>query len=191
MAKLEKGMKMPNFKLDSVYGTEIVKDVEFEKLVDGKPTFFWFQRYIGCPPCRMDVHFLAMAQPEFEAKGANIVVVMQSKPEIVLRDMNGQTLPFHLVCDPTESLYKELEIGNLNPADMAPENMTDLEKMHMGAKIQGMQENGYEHGDYEGNEAQAPAFFAVDGDMTVLEAHYARNLGDMPMAQEVLAKYFA
>ena len=35
MAKLEKGMKMPNFKLDTVFGTEIVKDVTFEQLVDG------------------------------------------------------------------------------------------------------------------------------------------------------------
>ena len=51
-------------------------------------------------------------------------------------------------------------------------------------------ENGYEHGDYEGNEAQLPAFFAVDGEMNVLEAHYARNLGDMPFAKEVLEKYF-
>ncbi len=190
MAKLEKGMKMPNFKLDTVYGTEIVKDVEFEKLVDGKPTFFWFQRYIGCPPCRMDVHFLAEAQPKFEELGANIVVVMQSKPEIVLRDMNGQTLPFHLVCDPTESLYKELEIGDFRKEDMAPENMTEAEKMRMGLKIKGMQEMGLQHGDYEGNEQQLPAFFAVDGEMNVLEAHYARNLGDMPMAQEVLDKYF-
>ena len=95
MAKLEKGMKMPDFKVDSVLGTEIVKDIQFSELVGGKPTFFWFQRYIGCPPCRMDVHLLTVAHPEFVEKGANIVVVMQSKPEIVLRDMNGQTLPFH------------------------------------------------------------------------------------------------
>ena len=188
MAKLEKGMKMPNFKLDTVFGTEIVKDVTFEQLVDGKPTFFWFQRYIGCPPCRMDVHLLSVAHPEFVEKGANIVVVMQSKPEIVLRDMNGQTLPFHLVCDPTESLYKELEIGNWNPEDM--QNMTEKEAERMALKVAGMQENGYEHGDYEGNEEQLPAFFAVDGEMNVLEAHYARNLGDMPMAGEVLEKYF-
>ena len=129
MAKLEKGMKMPNFKLDTVFGTEIVKDVTFEQLVNGKPTFFWFQRYIGCPPCRMDVHLLSVAHPEFVEKGANIVVVMQSKPEIVLRDMNGQTLPFHLVCDPTESLYKELEIGNWNMEDM--QNMTEKEAERM------------------------------------------------------------
>ena len=135
MAKLEKGMKMPNFKLDTVFGTEIVKDVTFEQLVDGKPTFFWFQRYIGCPPCRMDVHLLSVAHPEFVEKGANIVVVMQSKPEIVLRDMNGQTLPFHLVCDPTESLYKELEIGSWDPENRG--EMNEEEQAIIGLSIFG------------------------------------------------------
>jgi len=46
----------------------------------------------------------------------------------------------------------------------------------------------YAHGDYEGNEEQAPAFFYVDKDMTVLEAHYARTIVDMPLADEALAK---
>ena len=188
MAKLEKGMKMPDFTVDTVLGTEIVKDIKFSELVGGKPTVFWFQRYIGCPPCRMDVHFLSVAQPQFAEKGANIVVVMQSKPEIVLRDMNGQTLPFHLVCDPTESLYKELEIGSFDPNNRG--EMNEEEQARMAVKIKGMQDNGYAHGDYEGNEQQLPAFFAVDGEMNVLEAHYARNLGDMPFAGEVLAKYF-
>ena len=186
MAKLEKGMKMPNFKLDTVFGTEIVRDVTFEQLVDGKPTFFWFQRYIGCPPCRMDVHLLSVAHPEFVEKGANIVVVMQSKPEIVLRDMNGQTLPFHLVCDPTESLYKELEIGSFDPNNRG--EMNEAEQARMAVKIQGMKENGYEHGDYEGNEEQAPGWFYIDEDMTVIEAHYGNYTADMPLADEALAK---
>ena len=186
MAKLEKGMKMPNFKLDTVYGTEIVKDVTFEQLVDGKPTFFWFQRYIGCPPCRMDVHLLSVAHPEFVEKGANIVVVMQSKPEIVLRDMNGQTLPFHLVCDPTESLYKELEIGSWDPENRG--EMNEAEQARMAVKIQGMKENGYEHGDYEGNEQQLPAMVLVDENGIVTFSHYAKNLVDMPSVDEMLAK---
>lgn len=188
MAKLETGMKMPNFTVDTVFGTGICRNMTFKQLAEGKPTFFWFQRYIGCPPCRMDVHFLSEAHPEFAARGANIVVVMQSKPEIVLRDMQGQTLPFHLVCDPTESLYKQLEIGSFSPESF--NNMNDLEKARLAKKIEGMKTYGYEHGDYEGNEAQLPAFFAVDGQLNVLEAHYSRNLGDVPMAEEVLEKYF-
>ena len=184
MAKLVVGDKFPNFTVNTAFENGLT----IEKIADGKPTMFWVLRYIGCTVCRYDVHVLTQRYNEFVEKGVNVVVVMQSKPEIVLRDMNGQTLPFHLVCDPTESLYKELEIGDMTPDSM--KNMNEEEQARMAVKIQGMQENGYEHGDYEGNEAQLPAFFAVDGEMNVLEAHYARNLGDMPFAGEVLAKYF-
>ena len=186
MAKLVKGSKMPDFKVDTVYGTDIVKDITFKELVGGKTTFFWFQRYIGCPPCRLDVHLLTQAYPKFVEKNCNIVVVMQSKPEIVLRDMNGQTLPYHLVCDPTEHLYKELEIGSWDPDNRGEMNEKERERMNMKREI--MVKEGYVHGDYEGNEQQLPAFFAVDGDLNVIGAHYARNLGDMPLADEVLAE---
>jgi peroxiredoxin len=135
MAKLEKGMKMPNFKLDTVFGTEIVKDVTFEQLVDGKPTFFWFQRYIGCPPCRMDVHLLSVAHPEFVEKGANIVVVMQSKPEIVQRDMIDKTLPFHLICDTQQELYKTLELGERKPGWRDTMTEEDKAKQQYKAEI--------------------------------------------------------
>ena len=186
MAKLEKGMKMPNFKLDTVFGTEIVKDVTFEQLVDGKPTFFWFQRYIGCPPCRMDVHLLSVAHPEFVEKGANIVVVMQSKPEIVLRDMIDKTLPFHLICDTEQELYKALELGERKPGWR--DTMTEENKAKQQYKAEILNEMGIVHGEYEGNEEQAPGWFYIDEDMTVIEAHYGNYTADMPLADEALAK---
>ena len=46
---------------------------------------------------------------------------------------------------------------------------------------------GFSHGDYEGNEQQLPAMFIVDEDGTVLYAHYARSIMDMPSVDEVLA----
>lgn len=186
MAKLEKGAKFTNYTVDSVIGTEVVKGTTIEKIMDSKPTMFWFQRYMGCPPCRLDVHLLVMNYEKFVEKGVNIVVVMQSKPEIVLKDMVDKTLPFHLICDPTESLYKDLEIGSMEgKPELSPKEM---EKM--GMKMAMMKEGGeiYAHGEYEGNEAQLPAFFYVDKDMTVLEAHYAKNIADMPLAQEALDK---
>lgn len=184
MAKLKAGDKFTNYTVDSVFGTDIVRGTTIEKIMDGKPTMFWFQRYIGCPPCRLDVHLLVMEHEKFLEKGVNIVVVMQSKPEIVLRDMVDKTLPFHLICDPEEKLYKDLEIGNMSKV------LSPKELIKFGKKLEMMKaEPGkYAHGDYEGNEEQAPAFFYVDKDMTVLEAHYARTIADMPLADEALAK---
>ena len=184
MAKLKTGDKFTNYTVDSVFGTDIVRGTTIEKIMDGKPTMFWFQRYIGCPPCRLDVHLLVMEHDKFLEKGVNIVVVMQSKPEIVLRDMVDKTLPFHLICDPEEKLYKDLEIGNMSKV------LSPKELIKFGKKLEMMkaEPDKYAHGDYEGNEEQAPAFFYVDKDMTVLEAHYARTIVDMPLADEALAK---
>lgn len=186
MPKLKAGDIFPNYKVCSVLGTEIIPESDIKTIMGGKPTMFWFQRYIGCPPCRLDVHLLTVNYEKFVQKGVNIVVVMQSKPEIVLRDIVDNSLPFHLICNPDESLYKDLEIG-----DMSKDSpMSDKDKEKLGMKMEMMKEGGklYEHGDYEGNEAQAPAFFYLDKDMTVIEAHYASNIADMPLAAEALEK---
>ena len=67
MAKLKTGDKFTNYTVDSVFGTDIVRSTTIEKIMDGKPTMFWFQRYIGCPPCRLDVHLLVMEHDLEEA----------------------------------------------------------------------------------------------------------------------------
>ena len=109
---------------------------------------------------------------------------MQSKPEIVQRDLAGGTLPFHLICDEAQEIYKTLEI---NPAADMPSLLGDgLEKLQ--AKRAKVVEAGFVHGDYEGIEEQLPAFFYVDADLTVKEAHYAKNLMDMPTVDDMLAK---
>ena len=56
MAKIKAGDKFTNYTVDSVYGTDIIRGTTIEKIMDGKPTMIWFQRNIGSPPCRLDVH---------------------------------------------------------------------------------------------------------------------------------------
>ena len=43
-----------------------------------------------------------------------------------------------------------------------------------------------EHGAYEGDEYQLPAYFLLDADMEILRSHRAQSLGDMPTAEEYL-----
>ena len=180
MAKLQVGDKMPNF----IVNTEKENGTSFEKLVGGKPTMFMVLRYIGCTVCRYDVHVLTQKYQEFVDKGVNVVVVMQSTPEIVNRDLAGETLPFNLVCDAAQEIYKTLEIHAA--ADM-PGLLGDS-KEKLQAKGAAAAAAGFVHGDYEGIEEQLPAFFYVDADMTVTEAHYGKNIMDMPTVDEMLAK---
>ena len=81
-------------------------------------------------------------------------------------------------------LYKDLEIGNMSK-DLSEE---DMKKLGMKKELMAAEPEKYAHGDYEGNDRQAPAFFYLDKDMTVIEAHYAKTIADMPLAEEALAK---
>ena len=186
MARLVKGDKFPDFKVNTILGNELKEGLTIKEITGGKPTMFWILRYMGCPPCRLDVHLLTVKKPEFDAKGVNIVVAMQSKPEIVLRDMIDKTLPFHLICDTEQELYKALELGERKPGWR--DTMTEENKAKQQYKAEILNEMGIVHGEYEGNEEQAPGWFYIDEDMTVIEAHYGNYTADMPLADEALAK---
>ncbi len=180
MPKLLVGDKMPNFTVDTVFENNLT----IEKLVDGKPTMFMVLRYIGCTVCRYDVHLLTQKYQEFVDKGVNVVVVMQSPASTVQRDLEGSSLPFYLICDEKQEIYKTLEINAA--ADMPGllgDSMPILQEKGAAAKAA-----GFEHGDYEGIEEQLPAFFFVNPDLTVKEAHYGKNIMDMPTIDEMLAK---
>jgi peroxiredoxin len=186
MAKLEKGSIFPDMTVDAVLGRDVIEGTTISALRGGKPTMFWFLRYMGCTPCRLDVHLLTQKKPEFDRKGVNIMIVMQSRPEIVLRDMIDKSMAFPLICDPDQEIYRLLEIGSRKPdwkSEMTEENQAKMDyKKGLIAQL------GIKHGEYEGNEEQRPAWFYVDSDGTVLEAHYGKYTYDMPLADEALAK---
>ncbi len=182
MAKLVKGDKFPQFTFDTAFE----KGLTTADVVNGKQTFFWCLRYIGCTICRWDVHTLTQRYQEFVDKGVNVVVVMQSTPEIVQRYLDGRTLPFHLICDSKQEIYKTLEI------DVAKDKSEFLPNedavARYTAKKEGVAKEGFVHGDYEGEELQFPAFFHVMPDLTVEEAHYGHHIADIPTVDEMLAK---
>jgi peroxiredoxin len=179
MARLAKGDKMPDFTVDTAFESGLT----IKEIIGGKPTAFIVLRYIGCTVCRYDVHMLTKRYDEFRAKGINVCVVMQSKPESVQRDLGGQKLPFTLICDSELKIYKTLSI------DAAPDMKSLLgdglaKLQEKGAKAAN---EGFTHGEYEGIEEQLPAFFYVDSDMTVTVAHYAKTIMDMPSIDDILA----
>ena len=146
MAKLKTGDKFPNFTIN----THLKNGVTIEEIVGGKPTMFVVLRYMGCTICRYDVHQLTVRHNEFVEKGVNVAVVMQSKPEIVQRDLNGGELPLPMICDEEMQIYKELEI---NPAKnglslIGGGLLKALKKAKESEKLV------YKHGDYEGIEEQ-------------------------------------
>ena len=95
--------------------------------------------------------------------------------------MTEKEYPFWIVADPEQKIYKALEIEGAEDL----KNAIDEKALK---KIQGAKKLGLAHGEYEGNEDQAPAWFYIDSDMTVIESHYGQYTSDMPLADEALAK---
>lgn len=76
MAKLQVGDKMPSF----TFQTESQSGLTTESVLRGGRTVFWVLRYIGCTTCRYDVHQIAARYGDFQKRGAQVYVVMQSDP---------------------------------------------------------------------------------------------------------------
>lgn len=182
MAKLQVGQKMPNFTFNTAY--EDGKTIE--KLVaEAGKTVFWVLRYIGCTSCRYDVHLIAQRYEEFKAKGAQVVVVMQGEAEVVREEFKENPLPFDIICDTQQEIYKTLQIEATETIEeLRPTSEEDIAKS--AAKREKITAAGFTHGKYEGNEHQLPAMFITNGDSEVLFAHYAKNIADMPEVDDVL-----
>ena len=178
--KIQIGEKMP----DLVFDTIKRDGVHLYDVLKGK-TVLWVLRYIGCPTCRLDVHLIAGRYAEFAAKGAQVFVVMQSDRAHIGKDLaaTGAALPFEIVCDPEQKIYEQLEILPGDPDGPAlPEEILG----RLIEKVKAAAAEGFEHGDYEGNEQQLPALFILDADGTASYVKYAQDPMDMPTVDEVL-----
>ncbi len=178
--KLTKGLQMPDFTYLSPYAEG---EKTFADYAGGKKTFVVFLRYYGCTVCRLDLHIFAQRMKEFADRDCQLMVVLQSDPALVKDEAPLGTFPFEIACDPSQAVYRQFEI---EPA----KNMAALiggglfkavKKMNAAKKF------GFTHGEYEGNEQQLPAMVLVDENGTIAFSHYAKNMTDMPSADEMLA----
>lgn len=181
MAKLEPGQIMPDFE----YVTPFTSGHTLSETAAQAPkTALVFLRYWGCPLCQYDIHLLAQAYESITARGGQLFVVLQSDPAGLAEQLGtADKLPFAIICDPEQELYKEFCIA---PAA----SMVKMADLKMVGKIVRASKLGIRHGAYEGDEQQLPAAFVIDGDRKILYAHYAKSVSDMPGTEE-LAKLLA
>lgn len=61
--------------------------------------------------CQLDIHELASNYDKIVAKGAQALVVLQSDSENLATQLQKKdALPFDIICDPEQRLYKKFEI---------------------------------------------------------------------------------
>ncbi len=176
MAKLEAGQMMPDFEYVTPFSTGHTLT---QTAAAAPKTALVFLRYWGCTLCQYDIHLLAQQYDKIRAHGGQLLVVLQSDPARLAQELgSADALPFPIVCDPEQKLYKQFEISPA--ASMA--KMADLKML---GKIVKATKAGFKHGAYEGDEQQLPAAFVVDGDCRILYARYATSVSDLPDAEQL------
>ncbi len=170
---LEPGMAMPAFTYDTA--TESGKTFSVNK-----PTILLFHRYISCTLCDMTMQGIAAQYGTVAAAGADIRVVMQSKPERVAAENKGY--PFEIICDPNRKLYDRFNIFTADSMlDMLGSDFQKVAPMLMGMLGgTGSQEPP------EGAQDQLPVWIAIGADGVIRSIYRCKDLFDAPDVQALL-----
>ena len=171
MSKLIMGDFLPDFSFQTPY-LQNCKIGTIAKQVSGK-TALIFLRYYGCTLCQYDIQLFAEAYNEIKKTDGQILIVLQSDPSKLATELSDTDVPFHIICDPDQILYKEFEIGAADSV-MGLVDATTIEK------ISRVNAAGYVHGDYEGEELQLPATIIVNRELELIYVRYGQSAGDVP-----------
>lgn len=177
MERRKVGEKLENFTFD----TPFVKEQNLYTLSKEKNIALLFLRYYGCTICQVDIHKYIAQYPLFKEKDTEVFVVLQSDPSLIAEQTKKEEVPFVIICDPEQKLYKEFAIEPAK-SKLGLVSKQTLKKMKESKKL------GFVHGAYEGNELQLPAVFLADKEKTITFAHYGKSAGDVLEPQELLAK---
>lgn len=175
---LNPGMAMPDFTYDS----PLAQGKSFASETAGKPTLLLFHRYISCSLCDMTMRGLAAQYGALAGVGAELKVVMQSKPERVLSSMEGEyRFPFEIICDPDRKLYDRFNIFTADSMfDLLGDDLQKVAPMAMGMLAGGDQEPP------EGAQDQLPVWVAIGADGVIRAVYRCKDMFDAPDVQALL-----
>jgi peroxiredoxin len=173
--KLKVGDSMPGFK----YSTAFDSNLNYLGEIRGKKAALFFLRYYGCTVCQFDLMEIEEHIDEFVKNDIDLKVVLQSDPGKLRENLKKNSLSYDIICDSDMELYNRFEI---EPA----KSKLKLVSSGVVRKLVRAKKAGLKHGEYEGEELQLPAVFAVDKSGKIIYSKYAKNLVDIPSARELL-----
>lgn len=177
MAKLEVGKVLPDF----VYDTPFEKGLSiYAKTAEKEKTALIFLRYYGCSICQYDLHQFSVHYNDIVGENGQFLVVLQSDPQGLAGQMEKDTFPYDIICDPRQELYHQFEIAPAKSMGKMLDGKAVVKMVKATAK-------GIKHGEYEGEELQLPAVFVVDKDNKLTFVHYGKTIGDIPGEAELKA----
>ncbi len=183
---LEAGDTLENFIYDSPKGTGLTLD-------GSRKTLIVFSRFYDCELCKVLLASFTASYPVFKAMGYEIKFIMQN--DVSDLAPHQKKYPFELIADPKCELYDKYNvfeadgIVNMLAGDKIIElaigkNVYKLLNLDMIESINSALEPAEKT---EGpRENQLCAFVAVDKNMKVTYAHYAKTMTDFPSVKEFI-----
>jgi peroxiredoxin len=166
--KLSVGKTAPDFMFDTPWK----KSVKFSSVLKKGRALLVFLRYIGCPLCQMKIAELKKDFSTFKRRNIQILVFLQSDPKNVTEMFSEKDLPFTIVCDPKEKIFKRFGV--------LPGSFFRYVTPKVIARVIKATRRGFRHGKYEGQERQLPAVFLVEKNRKIAYAYYGKNVADVP-----------
>nr|WP_325229896.1 redoxin domain-containing protein [uncultured Oscillibacter sp.] len=165
-----------------LYDTPFDRGLDLAKTARQVPgnTALVFLRYYGCRLCQYDMRQFAENYPLIAETGGQLLVVLQSDPVALRQQTDPGELPYELVCDPEQRLYRGLGIAPAPSKEALGDERTDK-------KLRIIEQSGLQHGLYEGNELQLPAVFVMTPHLSLTHVHYGVSAGDVPTPEELAA----
>lgn len=174
--KLNAGDTAPDFTFDTPWEPQ----QRFYETAGRKTAVLFFLRYQGCPVCQMKMADIKQEIELFNAKGANVFVILQSAPDRIASLTEESQWPLRIVCDPAGDLFQLYSV--------APGGV--LKYMHPSGLVAAVKATfkGFRHGKFEGRETQLPAAFVVAPDRRIMFAYYGKTISDVPAPATIAAE---
>ena len=143
-------------------------------------TFVSFHRFAACPFCTLRTHELIKAYPKFKEKNIEIVSIWPSSQKNMLKFSEKQQAPFHLVSNPSKSLYKNFWVTRSSLLGwlrlmLTPKIMFSAMMQHLSIDI-----------GIDADPLLYPAEFLIDQDGKIVFSHYGTDYGDHTPIEEIL-----
>ncbi|MFG1753651.1 peroxiredoxin-like family protein [Streptosporangium sandarakinum] len=145
-----------------------------------------FRRFAGCPVCNLHLRSVARRHDEIEAAGIREIVVFHSPADELARHAEG--LPFAMVADPDQRLYREFGVEPSIRALFDPRVWPAIVRgvaVSLWRMLRGLDRapSAVPHGGRFG----LPGDFLIAGDGRVLAARLGRHAYDQWSVDELLA----
>jgi peroxiredoxin len=127
-----------------------------------------FFRYTSCTFCGLRIHAMIHRAKDWMGAGLSIIGVFQSPPQAVAEFVRERGVPFPFIGDPSERLYARwglnASIQGLLALHLVPSMTRDVLSGRAFKK--------------HGTLTRIPADFLIDGEGTIADAYYGRDIGD-------------